>query len=391
MTHGTLSKYWCFTLNNPANNELPGSWPGVQYAVWQREKGEQGTEHLQGYVVFLIKHHRSWVNKNCVAAHWEARVGNHAQAKHYCTKPHDGCSCKHCEGCPPALAGLWEAGEEGENLGGQGKRNDLVSLKRALDEGRSEADIAQDDDLFPVWARHHKIIPRYKMFRSEHQRNWQTEVVVYWGPPGSGKSRRAMAEAGPGAYWLPKPSSNSAPLYWDGYEGQEHVVIDEFYGWMPRDTMQRVVDRYPLTVACRGYSTPFVAKKVWITSNQPPDKWWKIGLGSMERRLKAPIGTIELIGEAPAPELVLTPNGAHLGSYIPPAVSAPVGSLSPSVSQVPAGTSFLWADPEEIPLTPNQPELEAWFRQQMEPVEGPVDQMGRSQPYEYELFGCEFE
>lgn len=349
-------KYWMVTINNPLNDQLPGVWTDVQYAVWQREKGEQGTEHLQVYVVFSNKKRRQWCNSHCTAAHWEPRKGNHKQAKDYVTKE------------DTRIAGPWECGEEGDNLGGQGKRNDLTSLKRALDEGKSETDIAQDDELFAVWARHHKIIPRYKMLRAEHQRDWQTTVTVYWGPSGSGKSRRARDEAGPGAFWLPKPSSHTAPLYWDGYEGQEHVVIDEFYGWMSRDTMQRVIDRYPLPVACRGYSAPFVAKKVWITSNDPPEKWWKIGLGAMERRLQAPIGTVVHIDHIP---LIEDANGARLASFVQPA-PAPEASL-------------LFAQPEEIPLTPNRSELERWFRAVTGDEPGPVGEL------DYELFGCEFE
>lgn len=204
------------------------------------------------------------------------------------------------------------------------------------------------------------------MLRAEHQRDWQTVVTVYWGPSGSGKSRRAREEAGPGAFWLPKPSSSTAPLYWDGYEGQEHVVIDEFYGWMSRDTMQRVIDRYPLPVACRGYSAPFVAKKVWITSNDPPEKWWKIGLGAMERRLQAPIGTVVHIDHVP---IVQEQEGARLATFEPPAPAALVGE-----------SSELWAEPEEIPMTPNQIELERWF----------ADAVG-DQAEQYQLFGCEFD
>ena len=143
-------------------------------------------------------------------------------------------------------------------------------MKRALDDGQSEKEIAESDELFAVWAKFGKVIPRYKQLKAEHQRNWQTEVVVLWGPPGSGKSSRAHAEAGPGAFWLSKPSAPGAPLYWDGYDGQEHVVIDEFYGWVSRDLMQRLVDRYPLLVQQRGSAAPFVARKIWITSNTPP-------------------------------------------------------------------------------------------------------------------------
>ena len=50
-------------------------------------------------------------------------------------------------------------------------------------------------------------------------------AVVYWGGTGTGKSRRAWEEAGMDAF--PK---DPLTKFWDGYRGQEHVVIDEFRG-----------------------------------------------------------------------------------------------------------------------------------------------------------------
>jgi hypothetical protein len=47
----------------------------------------------------------------------------------------------------------------------------------------------------------------------------------------------AWAEAGPEAYWITKP--NGPRAFWDGYDGQENVVIDEFYGWLPHTFMCR--------------------------------------------------------------------------------------------------------------------------------------------------------
>lgn len=49
--------------------------------------------------------------------------------------------------------------------------------------------------------------------------------LVFWGPTGTGKSHRAWDEAGEHAY--PKSSRTK---FWDGYQGQENVVIDEFRG-----------------------------------------------------------------------------------------------------------------------------------------------------------------
>lgn len=51
------------------------------------------------------------------------------------------------------------------------------------------------------------------------------QVEVFWGTTGTGKSRRAWDEAGVGAY-----SKCPRSKFWDGYQGQENVVVDEFRG-----------------------------------------------------------------------------------------------------------------------------------------------------------------
>lgn len=62
---------------------------------------------------------------------------------------------------------------------------------------------------------------------SDFARAPSVERVVYCfiGRTGTGKSHRAWAEAGLAAY--PKGPTSK---FWDGYQGEQHVVIDEFRG-----------------------------------------------------------------------------------------------------------------------------------------------------------------
>ena len=125
-------------------------------------------------------------------------------------------------------------------------------------------------------------------------RDWHTVCHVYWGEPGIGKSKRAQFEGGPDAYWLAKPNQRGGALWWDGYVGQDIVVIDDFHGWISRDFMQRLCDRYALNVQTKGGNVPFLAKKIIVTSNLDPIDWWprQYDLGPMARRLTPPLGKI---------------------------------------------------------------------------------------------------
>lgn len=242
------SRAWLFTLNNPANNELalPES---ARYLVYQLESGESGTPHLQGYILYSNAVRLASVRTFLPRAHWEKRRGNHKQAKDYCTKEET------------RVEGPWELGEEPR----QGKRNDLEEIKEKINNGVSEREIA--DTHFSSWIRYHRGFREYRNIRFEHT-DTMPSVTVILGPTGTGKSHFARESAGPSAFWKPRGP------WWCGYERETSVVIDEFYGWLPWDSLLRICDRYPLRVECKGGSISWNGKDIYITSNSRIRNWY---------------------------------------------------------------------------------------------------------------------
>lgn len=94
-------------------------------------------------------------------------------------------------------------------------------------------------------------------------------IWVFWGRSGTGKSRRAWDEAGLGSYGKCPRSK-----FWDGYQGQEHVVVDEFRGGIDISHVLRWCDRYPVRVEVKGSSRPLDATTLWFTSNVDPRMWY---------------------------------------------------------------------------------------------------------------------
>lgn len=147
------------------------------------------------------------------------------------------------------------------------KRNcpkDWDAIYKAAQEGRPE-DIPKD-----ILFRSYNSFKRIRADNLEPVA-LEREVFVYWGRTGAGKSMRAWDEAGVGAY--PKDPRTK---FWDGYREHEHVVIDEFRGGIDISHILRWTDRYPVIIEVKGSSTVLSAKKIWITSNVPPEGWYPL-------------------------------------------------------------------------------------------------------------------
>lgn len=87
--HDAMSKHWCFTLNNytvEEENYLRDEGANVEYLIFGKEIGDNGTPHLQGYVVFINRKRMTAVKKWLKRAHWEIKRGSPLEASNYCRK-----------------------------------------------------------------------------------------------------------------------------------------------------------------------------------------------------------------------------------------------------------------------------------------------------------------
>lgn len=84
------SKYWVFTLNNYTEEELKdiSSWTktGVKGVAYGKEQGENGTPHLQGFIVMEKRCELGTVKKLNKRMHLERMKGNIRQNEDYCSK-----------------------------------------------------------------------------------------------------------------------------------------------------------------------------------------------------------------------------------------------------------------------------------------------------------------
>ncbi len=254
MTNG--SKWWCFTLNNYTDSEVTSLTGAVdneccQYVCWGFETGDSGTPHLQGYVYFDKKHTMQQVKRKLPLrrAHLETSRGTPAQAIAYCQK--DGDFVEFGERPPPP-----------------GHRSDLGDLHERIKQGATAEQIS--DEFFSQYLRYGKGIDKVIAFKQKARTN-PPRIEIYWGDTGTGKSRKA-AEENPGAFWYCGDDDG----WFDGYEGQDTVIFDDFDGSLFKlRKLLTILDHTPLRVKVKHAYQQFRPKKIVITSNFHPTKWYE--------------------------------------------------------------------------------------------------------------------
>lgn len=150
----------------------------------------------------------------------------------------------------------------------QGQRSDLQNLRDQITAGKPVDDIAMEEPhLYHQYGRTlHKVedITLRKRFR-----NWMTQGLWYYGETGAGKSHIAFKDFNPDTHYVWKNDHG----WWDGYTGQETVILNDFRGEIPYNELLQMIDKWPYSVSRRGREpAPFLAKTVIITSSLPPDK-----------------------------------------------------------------------------------------------------------------------
>lgn len=156
--------------------------------------------------------------------------------------------------------------------GGRGSRTDI---KRALGKYSSyEEFILAEPDL--ASRGRNVILDYYSVTRNRMHINRPITVTWIFGETGVGKSKiaRILAEKLSGSnYWCHMASSLK---WWDGYSGQETVIIDDFrYSCVAEigglSYLLRVLDRYEVKVEVKGGCRVILSTNYIITCPYPPD------------------------------------------------------------------------------------------------------------------------
>lgn len=292
-------KDWCFTVNGSDDEQCawyramaqtpvePEDQAQIKYIVMQCELAS--SQHIQGFVQFTLKQRLAGAKRllcsHIQCPHLEPRKGTPVEASDYCIKD-DG----HVD--HPVI----ERVQRG-TMTGQGQRKDLEELAQSIvDRTASLSDIAQENPA--QFVRYHRGLQALADTVRLPYSGGEKIVKVYYGPTGTGKTRKAFTENPEAYFWGPEQGK-----WFQGYSGQETTILDEYRGQLPFGFLLRLTDRYPMKIEFKGSSTEFVSSTIIICSPVHPLLWYpslNVSEGKMDQMMRR-ISTIEWFGDEPEP------------------------------------------------------------------------------------------
>ena len=220
----------------------------IKYLCYGKETcPDTGRVHWQGYVEFTepvsIKGAQRRLSSD--GCHLERRRGTAVQARDYCKK--EGAFC------------------EFGDISRQGKRSDLDSVRAAISAGTGMRGVVESGASYQALRYAEKYLTYMEPGRSEPPR-----VLWYLGETGTGKTRKAYAEAteshGLDVWW-----TNGGVKWFDGYDAHKVVIFDDFRpDWCKLPFLLRLLDRYPMRVPYKGGFRSWVPEVIYITCPMHP-------------------------------------------------------------------------------------------------------------------------
>lgn len=230
-----MARDYCFTVyDKDTLNEFDED--KVKYVIWGREIcPDTGRKHLQCYVIFGKKTYRIKGAQKALGVgkcHMEVKHGTREQARDYCKKDGD-----------------WE--EWGE-------------FDPVTKENLFKADLNYVKDNYPeFYCRYHRGLEKLAFSRDKGPEWRDIKVYWLWGSPGTGKTRKAMEHE--------SVFKADDLTWWDGYEGEERIVLDEYDRETNRKYILNLLDGYRYRLPIKGGFTWAKWTQVYITTNWNPE------------------------------------------------------------------------------------------------------------------------
>jgi len=269
----TRHRAWVFTINNYTEDDTDAVYALGEEAAYVsvgREVGDKGTPHYQGFVMFETLKAFGQVKALLVRA-WmapKAKLSTFKQAIDYTQKDNDF----YESGTRPI-----DAAAKGELERQRAERNLQAVMEKRYDD--------VDPDVLVSQLRNYEYAAaRVKAARAGPPAALDGVLDNMWvyGDAGVGKDTFVNSLA-PDAY-IKDPDTR----WWDGYDGQEDVIIRDLGPDHDPRLVKIWADRYPFPAEVKGATLGNIRpKRTFVTTNYAPEQVYDApDLDAVERRFQ---------------------------------------------------------------------------------------------------------
>lgn len=271
--------YWGDMESAPEPGSMIKKNDCISYVIRSSKERAPETEglHFHYYLEFTRSVRYSYISKLLKTRRLKifSRRGSAEQARDYCKPSYYSKKRGETKREYTAIFGdeFLEAGE----ISKQGLRSDWREMWKLIVAEAATIRYWDVANLFPHLAIRYSTA--IKKAISDARYEHFIDVVIdkcvhlFTGDAGSGKDTWVRNKYGArNVYELVRDDQGA--YWWDGYTGQDVLLISDFDGKIPRDRLLALLSDRIMRVNVKGSTEWFTGTKVYITSNSNPESWY---------------------------------------------------------------------------------------------------------------------
>ena len=272
MTNNSQSRKWTMTINNPIDCNLTHDAItkilmlfSPEYFCMADEIAVTGTFHTHVFLYSLSPIRFTTLKNRFPIAHIEKAYGSAKQNRDYITKSGKWADSDKAE---TAIEGsFYEYGNiPAENAE---KNPQMFQLVQNVKDGLSTVEIIDSKPNMAFRIKDIDMLRQTLLAEKYTTESRSLEVCYIYGASGTGKTRGIYAKHNSKDIYRITNYRHGSNAFFDGYQGQDILVFEEFNSQIPIEEMLNYLDIYPLRLPARYNDKTACFTKVYITSNIP--------------------------------------------------------------------------------------------------------------------------
>lgn len=271
------SRKWLITINNPQDKNISfekikeiikSKYQNIIYFCYCQEIGrETHTVHIHIFLYSKSPLSGNSLIKTFQGCHLDPANGTCEQNRAYIYKIG---KWENTEKEDTRIEGMqFESGECPVEK--PGRRSDLEELKNLLLEGKTNGEIYNINASYMRYASTLDRVRQDLIYTKYKNEPRFVEVEYVHGKTGTGKTRTIMEKYGYANVY--RVTDYTHPF--DGYEGQDVIIFEEFRSSLKIQDMLNYLDIYPVVLPCRYNNKQACFHKIYICTNWTLDQQYE--------------------------------------------------------------------------------------------------------------------